>query len=321
MKELCMEKILFISPSSLDRKSLLLTLIVSVFPIILFGWVFYRSLAAGNTLSAVFACIFVALFLVILIVGIVNTPYKYVLTNAHLIVKRHLKDIVIPLENIKYIRLMTKDDKKGLIRIFGAEGSFGAYGYYQTALHKNLIVFVRRYNNWALVVTDQKKYVIAPDDLQLIDMAAQQIGRTETENLVMDAPTRQWIKWILVAPMVGVALLMYFSYREPNIVIDANSFKMNGVYGVNLRFDEISEADTIAWGEMPRISLRTNGISLFKVNRGHFVTTTRDKIRLSVYRGVSPVIKIVDHRGRVYYINRKDADETRRIFNQLGIKK
>jgi hypothetical protein len=94
---------------------------------------------------------------------------------------------------------------------------------------------------------------------------------------------------------------------------------MNGVYGVNLPFAEISEADTIAWSQMPGISLRTNGISLFKVNRGHFMTTTGEKIHLSVCSGVSPVIKIVNNQGAVYYINRKNADETRRIFKQLKI--
>jgi hypothetical protein len=95
---------------------------------------------------------------------------------------------------------------------------------------------------------------------------------------------------------------------------------MKGIYGVNIPFSEISEADTIAWREMPAISIRTNGISLFKVSRGHFRPTAGDKIRLSVHRGVSPVIRMVDHRGAVYYINRKNPTETRQIFNKLKIK-
>ena len=98
---------------------------------------------------------------------------------------------------------------------------------------------------------------------------------------------------------------------------DANTFKLKGLYGVNLPFTEIAEADAISWSKMPAISLRTNGISLNKVHRGKFRTTDGEKIHLSIQRGVSPVIRIVKNDGSVYYINRKNAAETRQIFNKL----
>jgi hypothetical protein len=179
-----MEKILFISPSTLDRKSLLLTLMVCVLPTLWFGWLFYRSFAVNHT-SALIPGLPVIMCLAIFILGIVSTPYKYILTNTHLIVKRHLRDIVIPLQNIKNIRLMTKNDKKGLYRSFGAEGSFGLYGYYRSPLHGKLIV------------------------------------------------------------------------------------------------------------------------------------SAGDKIHLNVHRGISPIIKIIDRQGAVYYINRENEAETRQIFKQL----
>jgi hypothetical protein len=53
------------------------------------------------------------------------------------------------------------------------------------------------------------------------------------------------------------------------------------------------------------------------VNRGNFRTTGGDKIRLSVHRGINPVIRIVDRKGAVYYINCKNEAETRQIFNEL----
>jgi len=86
---------------------------------------------------------------------------------------------------------------------------------------------------------------------------------------------------------------------------------------VNIPLTEITEVDLIALHEMPAISMRTNGISTFKVHRGNYRTTSGDNIRLSINSGVNPVIRIVDRNGAVYYINRKNPDETRQIFNSI----
>jgi hypothetical protein len=80
-----MEKILYISPSTLDRKSLLLTLIVCVFPALFFG---YISFATDNAAVRVFWGCMIALFAGVFIFGILCTPHKYILTNSHLIIKR-----------------------------------------------------------------------------------------------------------------------------------------------------------------------------------------------------------------------------------------
>ena len=134
----------------------------------------------------------------------------------------------------------------------------------------------------------------------------------------ISVPTKKWRKFLPLSIVVLVGLLIFFSYKEPKVVIDTNAFKLKGVYGVNLLFSEIAEADTIAWSRMPAISIRTNGISLNKVNRGKFKTTDGEKIHLSIHRGVSPVIRIVEKDGSVYYINRKNAIETREIFKKLN---
>jgi len=317
-----MEKILFISPSTLDRKSTVWTLIVCMLPILFFGWMFFRTLETNNTVATVITGCMIAMSLGIFILGIVCTPHKYILTDSHLIVKRHFKDIVIPLQNIKCIRQMTANDKKGMLRTFGAEGVFGSWGYYSTSAHKELVVFARRYDNRTLVITDRKKYVIAPDDLQLIDAVMQQTGQDNIgaqHSEQPEHPARRWIKLIPAAIILSVVFLFYFGYKEPKIIFNDNALIMKGMYSLNIPFTEMSKADTIAWSEMPAISIRTNGFSLFKVKRGHFRTHDGEKIRLNVHCGVSPVIRIVDCRGAVYYINRKNAAETRKIFNQLTI--
>ena len=135
-----------------------------------------------------------------------------------------------------------------------------------------------------------------------------------------DVSTKKWLKFIPIAIVVFAGVLIYFGYREPEVKFDTNTFQLNGEYGVTLPFTEIAEADTIVCSEIPKISIRTNGISLGKVHRGKFRTTEGEKIYLSIYSGVNPVIRIVRQDGSVYYINRKNATETRQIFEKFKIK-
>jgi len=148
----------------------------------------------------------------------------------------------------------------------------------------------------------------------------QQTDQTRSDLKAKDVRLNKWRTIILIVSVVPVILFIYMGYKEPTVKIDSEAFKLKGLYGVNLLFTEIAEADTIAWSKMPSISVRTNGISLSSVNRGKFRTTDGDNIHLSIYRGVSPVIRIVKQDGSVYYINRKSASETRQIFAKLKIK-
>ena len=131
--------------------------------------------------------------------------------------------------------------------------------------------------------------------------------------------TKKWKTFVAVLVVVIVGLFIYLGYKEPVVEINSNALKLKGVYGVNLMFSEIAEADTISWNEVPEIAIRSNGISLGEVQRGYFKTTDNEKVHLSIHSGVNPVIRIVEQDGSVYYINRKNAEETRQIFNKLNI--
>jgi len=130
---------------------------------------------------------------------------------------------------------------------------------------------------------------------------------------------RKWQTGVPILIVVSVGILIYLGYREPVVEINSNALKLKGLYGVSLSFAEIAEADTISCNEMPAITMRTNGISLNKVHRGKYRTTNDEKIHLNIYSGVNPVIRVVKQNGSVYYINRKNAEETRQIFNKLNI--
>jgi len=144
-----------------------------------------------------------------------------------------------------------------------------------------------------------------------------QIGQAATVSQAKKSSARSWIIWLTtIVPLIVVLAIVYLAYKEPNVVFESNAFKLKGgIYGVNIPLAEISEINLIGWREMPAISIRTNGISFSKVHRGKFRTTAGDKIHLSLNRGISHIIRIVDHNGHAYYLNMKNADETKRIFD------
>jgi hypothetical protein len=154
--------VIFTSKSTQDFKSWLKTILVSFVPLIIFIILFFIN----HNIDFIFMLV---LWIIIIIGGISYSPYLYVLNNTHLIIKRCLGNIKIPLEQIQYIQLFTPIDKKGFFRTFGAIGSFGTLGLFRTNIHKKLYFYTRRDSNWVLIVTLQRKYVIAPNDIHLID--------------------------------------------------------------------------------------------------------------------------------------------------------
>ena len=312
-----MEKILLISPSTFDKKTWIVSMI-GMLALLFLGWLEFFIIPANQLVSNIIFVSIIILISGLFVLDFICTPYKYILTNSELIIKRYLKDIVIPLQSVKSIRLMDSAERKGMrCKNNGASGCFGLWGHWKTLAHKKLFIYVRRWNNWTLIETDKEKYVIAPDDLQLIDATMQEIGQTKTDSQLFEIQENRWRKIIPAAIVVAVTFLVYMGFKEPRFVSDSNVFKLKGLYGVNILFAEISEADTITWREMPAISIRTNGISLFKVKRGKFRTSDGEKIRLSVNSGSNPIIRMVNRGGDVYYVNRKNEAETRQIYNKL----
>ncbi|MDR3246938.1 MAG: PH domain-containing protein [Prevotellaceae bacterium] len=172
------EDIIFVSKSTQDAGFLLRTAFLIFLPVATF-------LALGLIFNILIALI-ALLPVLFLIMGIINKPYGYVLSNIHLHIKRHNGDIVIPLEQIYEIRLFTTTD-------FNLGKIAGLYGYL-TGYHDKIKIYSRRYSNWLFIIVHkqsqvytrrnkwtpiviQKKYVIAPDNINLLDEVKAQIAR------------------------------------------------------------------------------------------------------------------------------------------------
>ncbi|MDR1170168.1 MAG: PH domain-containing protein [Prevotellaceae bacterium] len=170
------EEIIFTSKSTQDLRAWLKTVIVCFIPFMMFCIFIsvFRQPGFPKEIR-IFLALCIPLWIAIMLAGILCTPNKYTVSKTHLTVKRYLGDIKIPLKEIQDIRLF---NRKGLVFDgISSDGTFGTYGILRTDIHEKLYIYTRRDSNWTLVVTSRKKYVIAPNDLYLINVVKEQIRR------------------------------------------------------------------------------------------------------------------------------------------------
>lgn len=103
--------------------------------------------------------------------GIYKTPSSYIITDTELIIAGRFSRTSIKIKDIRNVRRFDYDDKKGLVRTFGAEGVLGNIGYYSSIRHKKMYFLTSRDTNWVMIETnDNKKFVISPDSLYMVEL-------------------------------------------------------------------------------------------------------------------------------------------------------
>jgi hypothetical protein len=119
---------------------------------------------AKSVLSATFSVLLLA---AIIFVSWALSPKKYILTDHHLIIKRTIASREINLKEITGVRLLAKEELKGLIRTFGIGGLFGYVGKFYNKKLGHLSFYATSRKGLILIETIKKeKIVISPSDAQ-----------------------------------------------------------------------------------------------------------------------------------------------------------
>lgn len=135
------------------------------------------------------------------------------------------------------------------------------------------------------------------------------------------ASMRRQLNWntgIIAAGMAGVAAFMAVSAGEPNVEFGEETMTFTGLYGQEIRYSDICEicvTDTL-----PAIKLRTNGLGLGKILKGHFRTNDSESCILLVNTGYSPYLYIGLNNGKKIYFNSKDPELPETIISRINEK-
>jgi len=119
---------------------------------------------------------------------------------------------------------------------------------------------------------------------------------------------------LIVVALILPASLIISGNREPVVKTTASDFKIEGVYGVTIRYSDILQLDTLV--TLPRIKLRTNGYAFGKILKGKFLLYDNSRVKLFIKKGNPPYINIKTNELTLW-INFKDPGRTRNLYKEL----
>ena len=131
-----------------------------------------------------------------------------------------------------------------------------------------------------------------------------------------DIKKNQTMRYLLNIVIIAMlVLLTYFGIRPPRVTVSDNYIKISGLYGVQLRIDDIKQIELRE--ALPPIKSRTNGMDLFGIaKRGIYNLEELGRTRLISFSAGGPFILM--HAGNEWLvINFKNPDETEALYDEL----
>lgn len=124
----------------------------------------------------------------------------------------------------------------------------------------------------------------------------------------------KWVLVIIALTMAAVLVVIIVSLKPTAISLGDESFKTNGAYGVEVRYDDIVSMEVL--DEMPAMQMRVNGSSIGNINKGHYLTKEGEKCLLFVTYNGGPYIEIRTS-DKLIYMNRSTSAETKELIEEL----
>lgn len=108
--------------------------------------------------------ILMVLFAFILLLSYAWSPKQFETDDSKITIRKMWNSIVIPRETIIESRLIEGDDISGSVRLMGSGGLFGYYGKFSNSKLKNYNLQAGNRVNLVLIKTNDKTYVLTPDN-------------------------------------------------------------------------------------------------------------------------------------------------------------
>lgn len=124
---------------------------------------------------------------------------------------------------------------------------------------------------------------------------------------------------ILFVVAIGVGLLFFFGEKDPTILVQNNSINVQGMYGIEIPFEQITSI-TLIKETMNEIGpgRRTNGFGgLGQTLKGNFQVDTGEAQLLFVQANTAPTIQILRDDESTIYISLRDSAQTQALFKTM----
>jgi hypothetical protein len=127
---------------------------------------------------------------------------------------------------------------------------------------------------------------------------------------------RSYIIGTIIGTIVigGLVAISLFGYQGYELITNDERFEITGMYGDEWVYEDIIHIELME--EMPEVTVRTNGVGLPTLSKGHFKVKGYGSTLLFIQNHTTPYIYI-ETKDRKIFINDKDPELTRAWFKTL----
>ncbi len=135
-------------------------------------------------------------------------------------------------------------------------------------------------------------------------------------STTQSARTQKISLWAGVIITLAVAGLVTWNALPTQFYLEAKQVKITGAYGLNISYSDIENINLQT--EMPIVGMKSNGLNLGPILKGHFKVEGIGNARLFLRSAHGPVLIIIlkDHSNPLL-INFSDPAETAQLYKQL----
>lgn len=120
--------------------------------------------------------------------------------------------------------------------------------------------------------------------------------------------------FISVIIIIVISFILHGSLPTKVNMLD-RAIEFTGQYGVTVQYSQIDKVELLKI--IPAIKMRTNGLGLGNILKGHFLLNELGKCRLFVKLPNSPYLYIETKNGEKIIFNSEDANYTDQIYREL----
>jgi hypothetical protein len=274
--------------------------------------------SAAKSISTVVCVMFVVLglatasvavgfvFVAILAVSFAWSPTGYSIGDGFLSIHRVIGNLRIPLASIREVRIASREDLEGALRVFGSGGLFGYYGIFRSPKLGKSMWFVTRHSHAVLVVSSAGNFVVSPDDVDGFIAWTRPAGSAPSARFAplpapSSHPTTAWIAAAIIAAVTTLVIGgLFFSPGLPEYTLTRSSLAIRDhFYPITLgaKNIDLSQARVVDVASDPdwKPVARTNGFGNAHYHSGFFRVASGAEVRM--YRGDSTRVVLLPSRN------------------------
>lgn len=120
--------------------------------------------------------------------------------------------------------------------------------------------------------------------------------------------------YILGACLVLMVVLSFYGFSENDMNINEESIEIEGIYGIELKREDISEINLL--DTLPGIRAKLNGFALSDIHKGHFKTDNLEKVRLVINQKQPPYIEFITKANKKVYYS-AETEKTKSLYKDI----